>query len=163
MAALSAGEAKLHQVLATLSASIRSIVADAPCPAHVDPMTGKTLSAKPGIEITRHAVVRIRKTLFRTPEMMGNKLQQECFRRDTGVLLDEAIVNFGIIATLHVDKIDRKIPESPYIPEQRRSAMTSIVTAAAVSKNFGTYQDAAVREPVITTKNGRPRTGLTDF
>ncbi len=33
--------------------------------------------------------------------------------------------------------------------------MTSTVTAAAVSKNFGAYQDAAVREPVIITKNGR--------
>lgn len=37
--------------------------------------------------------------------------------------------------------------------------MRSTVTAAAVSKNFGTYQDAALREPVIITKNGRPRTG----
>jgi hypothetical protein len=35
--------------------------------------------------------------------------------------------------------------------------MTSTVTAATVSKNFGTYQDAAVREPVIITRNGRPR------
>lgn len=41
--------------------------------------------------------------------------------------------------------------------------MTSIVTAAAVSKNFGTYQDAAVREPVIITKNGRPRTVLMAY
>ncbi|ASP89377.1 prevent-host-death family protein [Sinorhizobium meliloti] len=38
--------------------------------------------------------------------------------------------------------------------------MTSTVTAGAVSKNFGAYQDAAVREPVIITKNGRPRTVL---
>ncbi len=38
--------------------------------------------------------------------------------------------------------------------------MTSTVTAAAVSKNFGAHQDAAVREPVIITKNGRPRTVL---
>ncbi|ASY71515.1 Prevent host death protein, Phd antitoxin (plasmid) [Sinorhizobium fredii CCBAU 83666] len=30
--------------------------------------------------------------------------------------------------------------------------MTSTVTAAAVSKNFGAYQDAAVREPVITPR-----------
>jgi prevent-host-death family protein len=41
--------------------------------------------------------------------------------------------------------------------------MTSIVTAAAVSKNFGAYQDAAVREPVIITKNGRPRTVLLAY
>ncbi|WP_137132658.1 type II toxin-antitoxin system Phd/YefM family antitoxin [Rhizobium sp. FY34] len=41
--------------------------------------------------------------------------------------------------------------------------MTSIVTAAAVSKNFGSYQDAAVREPVIITKNGRPRTVLMAY
>ncbi|MBB1251713.1 type II toxin-antitoxin system Phd/YefM family antitoxin [Rhizobium sp. G21] len=41
--------------------------------------------------------------------------------------------------------------------------MTSIVTAAAVSKNFGAYQDAAVREPVIITKNGRPRTVLMAY
>ena len=27
--------------------------------------------------------------------------------------------------------------------------MTSTVTAAAVSKNFGAYQDAAVREPCL--------------
>ena len=41
--------------------------------------------------------------------------------------------------------------------------MTSTVTAAAVSKNFGAYQDAAVREPLIITKNGRPRTVLMAY
>jgi len=41
--------------------------------------------------------------------------------------------------------------------------MTAIVTAAQVSKNFGAYQDAAVREPVIITKNGRPRTVLMAY
>lgn len=41
--------------------------------------------------------------------------------------------------------------------------MTTIVTAAAVSKNFGAFQDAAVREPVIITKNGRPRTVLMAY
>ncbi|MDX0299768.1 type II toxin-antitoxin system prevent-host-death family antitoxin [Sinorhizobium meliloti] len=41
--------------------------------------------------------------------------------------------------------------------------MTSTVTAAAVSKNFGAYQDAAVREPVIITKHGRPRTVLLAY
>jgi len=55
------------------------------------------------------------------------------------------------------------VPEIPYIPEQRSFIMTSTVTAAAVSKNFGAYQDAAVREPVIITKNGRPRTVLIAY
>lgn len=41
--------------------------------------------------------------------------------------------------------------------------MTSTVTAAAISKNFGAYQDAAVRDPVIITKNGRPCTVLLAF
>ena len=41
--------------------------------------------------------------------------------------------------------------------------MSSTVTAAQVSKNFGAYQDAAVREPVIITKNGRPRTVLLAY
>ena len=41
--------------------------------------------------------------------------------------------------------------------------MASIVTAAEVSKNFGAYQDAAVREPVVITKNGRPRTVLMAY
>lgn len=41
--------------------------------------------------------------------------------------------------------------------------MTSIATAAEVSKNFGAYQDAAVRDPVIITKNGRPRTVLIAY
>lgn len=41
--------------------------------------------------------------------------------------------------------------------------MTSTVAAAEVSKNFGAYQDAAVREPVIITKNGRPRTVLMAY
>ncbi len=41
--------------------------------------------------------------------------------------------------------------------------MASIVTAAAVSRNFGTYQDCAVREPVIITENGRPRTVLIAY
>lgn len=41
--------------------------------------------------------------------------------------------------------------------------MTTTVTAAAVSKNFGAYQDVAVRDPVIITKNGRPRTVLMAY
>jgi prevent-host-death family protein len=41
--------------------------------------------------------------------------------------------------------------------------MASTVTAAEVSKNFGAYQDAAVREPVVITKNGRPRTVLLAY
>lgn len=41
--------------------------------------------------------------------------------------------------------------------------MTSTVTAVAVSKNFGAYQDAAVREPVIITESGRPRTVLLAY
>jgi prevent-host-death family protein len=41
--------------------------------------------------------------------------------------------------------------------------MPSTVTAAQVSKNFGAYQDAAVRDPVIITKNGRPRTVLMAY
>lgn len=41
--------------------------------------------------------------------------------------------------------------------------MTSTVTAAEISKNFGAYQDAAVRDPVIITKNGRPRTVLMAY
>ena len=41
--------------------------------------------------------------------------------------------------------------------------MASTVTAAEVSKNFGAYQDAAVRDPVIITKNGRPRTVLMAY
>jgi prevent-host-death family protein len=39
----------------------------------------------------------------------------------------------------------------------------TIVTAAELSKNFGAYQDAALREPVIITKNGRPRTVLIAY
>ncbi len=41
--------------------------------------------------------------------------------------------------------------------------MSSTASAADVSKNFGAYQDAAVREPVIITKNGRPRTVLLAY
>lgn len=41
--------------------------------------------------------------------------------------------------------------------------MTSTVTSAELSKNFGTYQDTALREPVIITKNGRPRTVLLGY
>lgn len=41
--------------------------------------------------------------------------------------------------------------------------MVSKVPAAAVSKNFGAYQDDALREPVIITKNGRPRTVLLAY
>jgi prevent-host-death family protein len=41
--------------------------------------------------------------------------------------------------------------------------VTATVTAAEVSKKFGAYQDAAVREPVIITKNGRPRTVLMAY
>jgi prevent-host-death family protein len=41
--------------------------------------------------------------------------------------------------------------------------MTATIKAAEVSKNFGAYQDAAVREPIIITKNGRPRTVLMAY
>lgn len=41
--------------------------------------------------------------------------------------------------------------------------MSSKVTAATVSKNFGAYQDAAIREPVIITRNGRPKTVLIAY
>lgn len=41
--------------------------------------------------------------------------------------------------------------------------MPSTVTATDMSKNFGAYQDAAVREPVIVTENGRPRTVLMAY
>jgi prevent-host-death family protein len=41
--------------------------------------------------------------------------------------------------------------------------MPSTVSAAEMSKNFGAYQDAAVREPVVITKNGRPRTVLMAY
>jgi prevent-host-death family protein len=36
-------------------------------------------------------------------------------------------------------------------------------TVTAVSKTFGAYQDAAVRDPVIITENGRPRTVLLAY
>ncbi|OAP35159.1 prevent-host-death protein [Sinorhizobium glycinis] len=41
--------------------------------------------------------------------------------------------------------------------------MASTVTAAAVSRSFAAYQNAAVREPVIITENGRPRTVLLAY
>lgn len=41
--------------------------------------------------------------------------------------------------------------------------MVSKVPAAAISKNFDSYQDDALREPVIITKNGRPRTVLMGY
>jgi prevent-host-death family protein len=41
--------------------------------------------------------------------------------------------------------------------------MVSRVPAAAISKNFGAYQDTALREPVVITKNGRPRTVLMAY
>jgi prevent-host-death family protein len=41
--------------------------------------------------------------------------------------------------------------------------MASTVTAAAVSKNFSTYQNAAEREPVIITTNGVPSTVLIAY
>jgi len=41
--------------------------------------------------------------------------------------------------------------------------MTSLVTVAAISENFAAYEANAVREPVIITKNGRPRTVLIAY
>ena len=41
--------------------------------------------------------------------------------------------------------------------------MSETVSAAEVSKHFGAWQDAAVRQPVIITKNGRPRTVLIGY
>lgn len=41
--------------------------------------------------------------------------------------------------------------------------MTTTVTVTAVSKTFGAYQDAAVRDPVIITENARPRTVLLAY
>ncbi len=55
------------------------------------------------------------------------------------------------------------LPGFPYIPLKGKCDMSSTVTAAQVSKNFGAYQHAAVREPVIITRNGRPRTVLLAY
>jgi prevent-host-death family protein len=41
--------------------------------------------------------------------------------------------------------------------------MTATVTSADAAKNFGAYQDAALREPVVITRNGRPRTVLMAY
>jgi prevent-host-death family protein len=41
--------------------------------------------------------------------------------------------------------------------------MSSTATIAEVSKNFAAYLDTALREPVIITKNGRPRTVLMAY
>lgn len=41
--------------------------------------------------------------------------------------------------------------------------MASIVTAADVSKTFDADQDAALREPVVITENGRPRSVLLAY
>ena len=41
--------------------------------------------------------------------------------------------------------------------------MVSKVPAATISKNFGAYQDDAMREPVVITRNGRPRTVLMAY
>jgi prevent-host-death family protein len=49
------------------------------------------------------------------------------------------------------------------VKRRKETAMPATVTAAEVSKNFGAYQDAAVRDPVIITKNGRPRTVLMAY
>ncbi len=38
-----------------------------------------------------------------------------------------------------------------------------MTTTVAVSKDFGAYQDAAVRAPVIITKNGRPCTVMLAY
>jgi prevent-host-death family protein len=51
----------------------------------------------------------------------------------------------------------------PYITGQWSALMTATVPAAEVSKNFGAYQDAAVREPVIIMKNGRSRVVLMAY
>lgn len=41
--------------------------------------------------------------------------------------------------------------------------MKLTVTAAAVSRNFAAYQDAAMRAPVIITRNGQPRAVLLAY
>ncbi|CAN7205298.1 type II toxin-antitoxin system Phd/YefM family antitoxin [Rhizobium rhizogenes] len=41
--------------------------------------------------------------------------------------------------------------------------MMKTVTAAEASKNFGAFQDAAMRDVVVITKNGRPRTVLLAY
>lgn len=37
------------------------------------------------------------------------------------------------------------------------------ITSAEAARNFGACQDAALREPVIITRNGRPRTVLLAY
>lgn len=37
------------------------------------------------------------------------------------------------------------------------------VPAAEVQKKFGYFQDQAIREPVIISKNGRPKTVLVSY
>lgn len=41
--------------------------------------------------------------------------------------------------------------------------MAATVTSAEAARNFGACQDAALREPVVITRNGRPRTVLLAY
>jgi hypothetical protein len=65
-----------------------------------------------------------------------------------------------ILGNLHRS---HKTSVNPVFPVKRSFDITSTVTAAAVLKKIGSYQDGAVRDPVIITKNGRPRTVLIAY
>ncbi len=41
--------------------------------------------------------------------------------------------------------------------------MPATATLAEVSKDFGVYEDSATRQPVIITRDGRPRTVLIAY
>jgi prevent-host-death family protein len=41
--------------------------------------------------------------------------------------------------------------------------MSSRVSITDISKNFGAYHDAAMREPVVVTQDGQPRTVLIAY
>jgi prevent-host-death family protein len=41
--------------------------------------------------------------------------------------------------------------------------MSSRVSVNEIAKNFGAYQNAAMREPIIITENGHPRTVLMAY
>jgi prevent-host-death family protein len=76
----------------------------------------------------------------------------------TFVAMDELLMYwlpiwFSVIAILEFDL------ENPYITDMtdNREQPMSIVTSAEFQRNLGRYQDKALAEPVIITKNGRER------
>ena len=91
----------------------------------------------------------------------GVSLRESVYRVDKALTASEAPLKIGGggARTVRQGLVDI-YPDYPYIPEYPKGGLTDMIRVSSTEfgKELGRYQDLALSQPVIVTRNGRDRT-----